>query len=113
MKNHEMKTSWKRSPEARTPPRGAGPLLAAPPCGLVTSELVSVLVSSCAFVSLLNFCLYNPWITRGLYIMFSSWFCFDLFLSRPVLSFRGIMAFANNYKEKTPSNDDHQDPKLK
>jgi hypothetical protein len=45
--------------------------------------------------------------------MFSSYFCFDLFLSGAVLSFRGIMASANNDKEKTPLEEDHEDPKLK
>jgi hypothetical protein len=34
-------------------------------------------------------------------------------LSGAVLSFRGIIASANNDKENTPSEDDHQDPKLK
>jgi hypothetical protein len=36
-----------------------------------------------------------------------------MFLSVVVLSFRGIMASASNNKEKTPSEDDHQDHKLK
>jgi hypothetical protein len=45
--------------------------------------------------------------------MFSSCFCFDLFLSGAVLSFRGTMASASNDKEKTPPEDDHQDPQLK
>jgi hypothetical protein len=45
--------------------------------------------------------------------MFSSYFCFDLFLSGVVLSFRGTMASASNDKEKTPLEDNHQDPKLK
>jgi hypothetical protein len=36
-----------------------------------------------------------------------------MFLSGAVLSFRGTMASANNDKEKTPSEDDHQNPKLK
>jgi hypothetical protein len=45
--------------------------------------------------------------------MFSSCFYFELFLSGVVLSFRGIMASASNNKEKMPSEDDHQDPKLK
>jgi hypothetical protein len=45
--------------------------------------------------------------------MFSLCFCFDLFLSGVVLNFRGIMASASNDKEKTPPEDDHQDPKLK
>jgi hypothetical protein len=45
--------------------------------------------------------------------MFSSCFCFNLFLSGVFLSFRGIIASTRNDKEKTPSEDDHQDPKLK
>jgi hypothetical protein len=90
-----------------------GPLLAAPPCGESTLELVSVLVSSYDFVSMFNFCPYNPRIARGLYIVFSSCFCFDLFLSRVVLSFRGTMASASNDKVKTHPEDDHQDPQLK
>jgi hypothetical protein len=45
--------------------------------------------------------------------MFSSCFCFDLFLSGVVLSLRGIMASANNDKGKKPLEEDHQDPKLK
>jgi hypothetical protein len=40
-------------------------------------------------------------------------FYFDLFLSGAVLSFRGIMASANNDKEKTLSEDDRQDPQFK
>jgi hypothetical protein len=36
-----------------------GPLLAAPPRGVVASELVFAPVSSCAFLLLLNFGLYN------------------------------------------------------
>jgi hypothetical protein len=40
-------------------------------------------------------------------------FCFDLFLSGVVLSFRGTIASANNVKEKMPPEDDRQDPKLK
>jgi hypothetical protein len=45
--------------------------------------------------------------------MFSSCFCFDLFLSGVVPSFRGAMASANKDREKMPSEDDHQDPRLK
>jgi hypothetical protein len=45
--------------------------------------------------------------------VFSSCFCFDLFLSGVVLSFRGIIASASNDKEKTPLEEDLQDPKLK
>jgi hypothetical protein len=36
-----------------------------------------------------------------------------MFLSGVVFSFRGIMASASSDKEKTPPEDDHQDPKLK
>jgi hypothetical protein len=36
-----------------------------------------------------------------------------MFLSGVVLSFRGTMASASNDKEKTPPEDDRQDPKLK
>jgi hypothetical protein len=45
--------------------------------------------------------------------MFSSCFCFDLFLSGVVLGFRGIMASASNDKGKKPLEEDLQDPKLK
>jgi hypothetical protein len=47
-------------PGGSTPPGGTGPLLATPPCGVSALELVSVPASSCAFVSMINFCLYNP-----------------------------------------------------
>jgi hypothetical protein len=43
-----------------SPPGGAGPLLAAPPCGESTLELISILISSCDFALLFNLCLYNP-----------------------------------------------------
>jgi hypothetical protein len=66
---------------------GAGPPLAAPPWCENTPKLVSVLVSSCDFPSMYNFCLYNPQSTRGLYIVFSSCFYFKLFLSGITFSF--------------------------
>jgi hypothetical protein len=47
-------------PEGTIPPRGAGCLLVGPPRGVASSELVSDPVSSCAFLLLLNFRLYNP-----------------------------------------------------
>jgi hypothetical protein len=47
-------------PGGSTPPRGAGPLLVAPHGGEAASELVSVPVSSCAFIMMFNFRLYNP-----------------------------------------------------
>jgi hypothetical protein len=43
-----------------SPPGDAVPLLAAPPCGESASELVSVPVSSCDFILMFNFRLYNP-----------------------------------------------------
>jgi hypothetical protein len=84
-----------------------------PPGGEVALELFSVPVSSCAFILLFNFCLYNPPNCLRSVYHFLIVFCFDLFLSGAILSFRGIMASANNDTEKTPSEDDHQDPKLK
>jgi hypothetical protein len=45
--------------------------------------------------------------------VFSSCFCFNLFLSGAILSFRGITASANNDKGKKPLEEDHRDPKLK
>jgi hypothetical protein len=43
-----------------SPPGGMGPLLAVPPYGESTPDLVSVPVSSCDFVLMFNFRLYNP-----------------------------------------------------
>jgi hypothetical protein len=43
-----------------SPPGGMCPPQAAPPCGETTPELVSIPVSSCDFVSMFNFHLYNP-----------------------------------------------------
>jgi hypothetical protein len=43
-----------------SPPGGAGPLQATPPYGETTPELVSIPVSSCDFVMMFNFHLYNP-----------------------------------------------------
>jgi hypothetical protein len=54
-----------------SPPGGAGPLQAAPPCGKSTPKIVFIPVSSCDFASMFNFRLYTPRITRGLYIVFS------------------------------------------
>jgi hypothetical protein len=84
-----------------------------PPSGVFASELISVPVSSCAFVSMFNFRLYNPSDCPRFVYHFLIVFCFDLFLSGVVLSFRGTMASANNDKEKTPLKEDCEDPKLK
>ena len=53
-----------------------------------------------------------PRIPRAPYIVFSLCFCFDLFLTGIVLSFRSTMVSANNDKGKEPLEDDLQDPKL-
>jgi hypothetical protein len=89
-----------------------------PPTGRATLRCVRLGThfrpgSSCDFILMFNFCLYNPrdyprFVYRVLVV-----FCFDLFLSGVVLSFRGIMASANNDKGKEPLEEDHQDPKLK
>jgi hypothetical protein len=89
--------------EGNTPPRGAGPLLAVPPRGVVALELVSDPVSSCAFLLLLNFRLYNPPIPRGLYIVFSSCFRFDLFLPDFILKSRATMSSSGSSKENSPA----------
>jgi hypothetical protein len=44
--------------------------------------------------------------------MFSSCFCFELFLSGVDLSFESTMAPSSDNKEKTPPEDDHQDLQL-
>jgi hypothetical protein len=96
-----------------SPPGGEGPLLAAPPCGESTSELISVPVSSCDFVSMFNFRLYNPPdCPRSIYHVLIG-FLFRSVSVRSCPYFRGIMASASNNKEKTPLEDDHQDLKLK
>jgi hypothetical protein len=84
-----------------SPPGGAGPLLAVPPCGESTPELVSVPVSSYDFVSMFIFTYITPRIIRGLYIMFSSCFCFDLFLSGVAPSFRAVMSSSGSSEENS------------
>jgi hypothetical protein len=64
-----------------SPPGGAGPPQAAPPCGETTPELISIPVSSCDFVSMYNFCLYNPPESPRSVYRFLVVFCFELFLS--------------------------------
>jgi hypothetical protein len=60
---------------------GAGPPLAAPPWCESTPELISIPVSSSDFVSMYNFCLFNPpEYPRSIY-HFLVVFCFKLFLS--------------------------------
>jgi hypothetical protein len=66
---------------------GAGLPLAAPPWCENTSELVSVLVSSCDFASMYNFRLYNPSESLRSVYRFLLVFCFELFLSGVDLKF--------------------------
>jgi hypothetical protein len=71
---------------------GAGPPLAAPPRCETTPELVSILVFSCDFVLMYNFCLFNlPESPRFVY-RFLVVFCFELFLSGIALGFGVIMS---------------------
>ena len=92
---------------------GAGPPLAAPPRCESAPELVSIPVSSCDFVSMYNFCLFNPPESPRSVYRFLVVFCFELFLSRVDLKFGGAMASSSGDKGKTPPEDDHQNPKLK
>jgi hypothetical protein len=114
IKNLETKNRVETQSGGSSPLGGAGPLLAAPPCGETTPELISVPVSSCDFVSMFNFCLYNPpglpevCISCSRRVFVSIYFCQGIFLS-----FRGIMASASDDKGKKPLEEDHQDPKLK
>ena len=48
-----------------------------------------------------TFCYIIPRTPRGTYIIFSSCFCFDMFPSGIVLSFRSTMTSAKNDKEKS------------
>jgi hypothetical protein len=78
-----------------------GLLLAAPPGGEVASKLVSIPVSSCVFVLLLNFHLYNPLdFPRPVY-HFLIMFCFDLYLLGAVLSSRAAMSSSSSSKENS------------
>jgi hypothetical protein len=113
MKNHETKTGWKRSPEAPHHLVAQAPLLAAPPCGESTPNFFPSRFPPVILFQYLIFAYITPRISRDLYIVFSSCFCFDLFLLGVFLNFRGIMASVSNDKEKTPPEDDHQDSKLK
>ena len=79
-----IQTSEERKEKGHRPPSqgaGAAQALAAPPLCENASELFSVPVSSCDFVSMYNFRLYNPPdYPRSVY-HFLVVFCFELFLS--------------------------------
>ena len=90
-----------------------GPTLAAPPPCENASELFSVPVSSCGFVSMNNFRLFNPSESPRSVYRFLVVFCFELFLLGVDLKLGGVMASSSGDKEKTPPEDDHQNPKLK
>ena len=82
---------------------GAGPPLAAPPGCENTPELVSVPVSSCDFVSMHNFRLFNPPESPRSVYRFLVVFCFELFLSGIALGFRVIMSSSGSSKENPPA----------
>jgi hypothetical protein len=93
-----------------SPPGGTGPPKAAPPYGESTPDLDSIPVSSCDFISMYNFRLYNPRSPRGLYIVFSSCFVLSYFCQELILSFESAMASSSDDKGKRPR---EEDPKLK
>jgi hypothetical protein len=78
-----------------------GPPLATPPWCESTPELVSVPVSSCDFVLMYNFRLFNPpEYLRSVY-RFLVVFCFELFLSGIALSF-GVTMSSSGPSEENP-----------
>jgi hypothetical protein len=113
MKNHEMKTGRRRSPVAphhqgaRAHSRPRCPMVR-PPRSSFPSRFSPVITSQC-----LIFVYITPRIARGLYIVFSSCFHFELFLSGVDLSFGSIMAPSSDDKGKKPMEEDHQDRKRK
>jgi hypothetical protein len=70
-----------------SPPGGTGPPQAAPPCGETTRDFISIPVSSCDFVLMYNFRLYNPPESPRSVYHFVVVFCFELFLSGVDLEF--------------------------
>jgi hypothetical protein len=81
---------------------GAGPPLAAPPWCENTPKLVSVLVSSCDFISMYNFHLFNPPESPRSVYRFLIMFCFELFLSGVDLKLGGAIAFSSDNKGEGP-----------
>jgi hypothetical protein len=92
---------------------GVGPPLAAPPRCESTPKLFSVPVSSCDFVSMYNFRLFNPPESPRSVYRFLVVFCFELFLSGVDLKLGGAMASSSDDKEKTPPEDGTKDFRLK
>jgi hypothetical protein len=80
---------------------GAGPPLAAPPWCESTPELVFVPVSSCDFVSMHYFHLFNPPESPRSVYRFLVMFCFKLFLSGIFLSF-GFAMPSSGPSEENP-----------
>jgi hypothetical protein len=77
-----------------------------------TPELVSVPVSSCDFVLIYNFRLFNPPESPRSVYRFLVAFCFELFLPGVDLKLGGIMASSSGDKEKSPPEDDAKDFRL-
>jgi hypothetical protein len=88
---------------ARAHPRPRRPMVS-PPRSSFPSQFPPVISSRCII-----FAYITPQSTRGLYIVFSSYFCFELFLSGVDLSFESTMASSSDDKEKAPPKDNHQD----
>jgi hypothetical protein len=77
-----------------------------------TPELVSAPVSSCDFVSMYNFFIFNPPESPRSVYRSLVMFCFELFLSGVDLKLGEAMASSSGDKEKTPPEDDNQNSKL-
>jgi hypothetical protein len=67
-----------------------------------TLELIFVPVFSCGFVSMYNFCLFNPPESPRSVYRFLVMFCFELFLSEVDLKIGGAMASSSDDKGKRP-----------
>jgi hypothetical protein len=78
-----------------------------------TPELVSVPISSCGFVLMYNFRLYNPSESPRSVYRFLVKFSFELFLSGVDLKLGGVMASSSGDKEKTPPEGDTKGFQLK
>ena len=111
MKIYEPETRRRRSPEA--PHHAQARAQAWPRLAMVSAPRSP---SSARFHLMPSFrcetfCYIIPRTPRGPFIVFSSCFRFELFLSGSVLSFRSTMV-SNNNKGKEPMEGDLQDPKL-
>jgi hypothetical protein len=84
-----------------------------PPRCESTPKLVSIPVSSCDYVLMYNFFLFNPPESPRSVYHFIVMFCFKLFLLGVYLKLGGAMASSSDDKKKTPPEDDTKDFRLK